>query len=164
MMAERRTALARRWLLALRSPPAPTFADVALRTPRCRIRSEPRSGADDRSTSRRVGDIARAVLVQRATSALLCSTTETLGLLINGVDSGINGLKNHDVAVGDSLELRHDRRRAGRSTFYINVTTTGDVFYSDKSLNADGVNHVYSTAFTGSAHACRPAPTWRSRT
>jgi hypothetical protein len=29
------------------------------------------------------------------------------------------------------------------------VATTGDIFYSDTSLNLDGVNHVYSTSFSG---------------
>ncbi len=74
---------------------------------------------------------------------------ETLGLLIDGVDSGITGLQNHTVGVGDSLDF--GTIAAGKTlTFYINVATTGDVFYSDKSLNADGVNHVYSTSFSGS--------------
>ena len=75
---------------------------------------------------------------------------ESLGLLINGVDSGITGLQNHTAAVGDSLDF--GSIAAGSTlTFYINVATTGDVFYSNKSLNTDGVNHVYSTAFSGSA-------------
>ena len=78
------------------------------------------------------------------------SYNETLGLLINGVDSGITGLQNHTAAVGDSLDF--GSIAAGSTlTFYINVATTGDVFYSDKSLNTDGVNHVYSTSFSGSS-------------
>ena len=77
------------------------------------------------------------------------SYNETLGLLIDGVDSGITGLPNHGVNVGDSLDF--GTIAAGKTlTFYINVVTTGDVFYSDKSLNTDGVNHVYSTSFSGS--------------
>ena len=77
------------------------------------------------------------------------SYDESLGLLIDGVDSGITGLKNHGVAVGDSLDF--GTIAAGKTlTFYINVVSTGDVFYSDKSLNADGINHVYSTSFSGS--------------
>jgi len=69
---------------------------------------------------------------------------ESLGLLINGVDSGITGLQNHSTAVGQSLDF--GTIAAGMTlTFYINVASTGNVFYSDKSLNSDGVNHVYST-------------------
>jgi Domain of unknown function (DUF4114)/PEP-CTERM motif len=72
------------------------------------------------------------------------SYNESLGLLINGVDSGITGLQNHSTAVGESLDF--GTIAAGMTlTFYINVATTGDVFYSDKGLNSDGVNHVYST-------------------
>jgi hypothetical protein len=78
------------------------------------------------------------------------SYNESLGLLVNGVDSGITGLQNHSAAVGDALDF--GVIPAGRTlTFYINVATTGDVFYSDKGLNSDGVNHVYSTSFSGSA-------------
>jgi len=76
------------------------------------------------------------------------SYNESLGLLINGVDSGITGLQNHSTAEGASLDF--GTIAAGRTlTFYINVATTGDVFYSDKGLNSDGVNHVYSTSFSG---------------
>lgn len=77
------------------------------------------------------------------------SYTETLGLLIDGVDSGITGLQNHATAVGGALDF--GTIAAGKTlTFYIDVATTGDVFYSDKSMNGDGVNHVYSTSFSGS--------------
>ncbi len=73
---------------------------------------------------------------------------ETLGLLIDGVDSGITGLQNHSTPVGGSLDF--GTIAAGKTlTFYINVATTGDIFYSDASLNLDGVNHVYSTSFSG---------------
>jgi hypothetical protein len=33
--------------------------------------------------------------------------------------------------------------------FFTNIFSTGDTFYSDKSLNADGVNHVFSASFGG---------------
>jgi hypothetical protein len=50
--------------------------------------------------------------------------------------------------VGDALDF--GVIPAGRTlTFYINVATTGDVFYSDKGLNSDGVNHVYSVGYAG---------------
>jgi hypothetical protein len=77
------------------------------------------------------------------------SYDESLGLLINGVDSGITGLQNHTAATGEALDF--GTIAAGMTlTFYINVATTGDVFYSDRSLNSDGINHVYSTSFSGS--------------
>jgi len=77
------------------------------------------------------------------------SYNETLGLLIDGVDSGITGLQNHSTAEGASLDF--GTIAAGKTlTFYINVATTGDLFYSDKGLNGDGVNHVYATSFSGS--------------
>lgn len=77
------------------------------------------------------------------------SYNETLGLLIDGVDSGITGLQNHSTAEGASLDF--GTIAAGKTlTFYINVATTGDLFYSDKGLNSDGVNHVYATSFSGS--------------
>mgnify|MGYP000858841330 CR=1 FL=1 len=34
-------------------------------------------------------------------------------------------------------------------TFQLNVLSTGETLYSDKSLNNDGINHVYSTSFSG---------------
>jgi hypothetical protein len=78
------------------------------------------------------------------------SYTETLGLEVNGVPTGITGLNNHTTAIGASLDLGH--ANAGDTlTFFINVLTTGNVWYSNQSLNADGANHVYSTAFSGNA-------------
>ena len=37
--------------------------------------------------------------------------------------------------------------------FYIKVTSPALTWYSDKAMNADGVNHVYSTSFTGDVSA-----------
>lgn len=73
---------------------------------------------------------------------------ETLGLLVNGVDLGITGLQNHSTPYGTQLDFGNVN--AGDVlTFYINVQTTGATYYSNKALNGDGVNHVYSTAFSG---------------
>jgi hypothetical protein len=76
------------------------------------------------------------------------SYDETLGLLINGVDSGITGLQNHTTPYGTQLDFGNVTQ-GDVLTFYINVATTGATYYSDKSMNGDGVNHVYSTAFSG---------------
>ena len=77
--------------------------------------------------------------------------TEDLGLLVNGVDTGIHGLSNHSTAVGTALDF--GSVDAGDTlTFFIRVANTGHTYYSDPALNADGhVNHVYSTAWAGDA-------------
>ena len=82
--------------------------------------------------------------------------SETLGLLVNGVDSGVNGLENHTTPIGTQLDFG-DVVKGDVLTFYINVATTGDTWYSNTALNTDGVNHVYSTAYTG---AQAPAGTY----
>ncbi len=76
------------------------------------------------------------------------SYDERLGLLIGGVDFGTLGLQNHSTAVGAAWDF--GTIAAGTVlTFYIKVDTTGDKFYSNAALNADGINHVYSTAYPG---------------
>ena len=61
------------------------------------------------------------------------SYNESLGLLVNGVDSGITGLQNHTAAVGESLDF--GVIPAGRTlTFYINVATTGEAGEIAKSV------------------------------
>lgn len=73
---------------------------------------------------------------------------EQVGVLVNGVDSGVVGLDDHSSAVGDSIDFGHVN--AGDTlVFYDLVLTTGNTFYTDTSMNADGVNHTYSTAYTG---------------
>jgi hypothetical protein len=77
------------------------------------------------------------------------SYDESLGLLVNGVDTGILGLDNHTTAVG--TELSFGNVTAGDSlVFYIAVSTTGDTWYSNSALNSDGASHVYSTNYAGS--------------
>ncbi len=78
--------------------------------------------------------------------------TEYLGLLINGVDSGHTGLQNHGVApataIGDPLDFGHVN--AGDVlTFYTYVLDINTTWYSNVAMNSDGVNHVYSTSYTG---------------
>lgn len=73
---------------------------------------------------------------------------ENLGLLVNGVDSGFTVFPNHSTATGASFNF--GSVTAGDSlTFFIRVLTTGDTFYSNKSWNTDGVQHVYSTSYAG---------------
>jgi hypothetical protein len=72
----------------------------------------------------------------------------TLGATINGVATGAVGLNNQDSSFGDSLNLGF--ANAGDTVvFTLNVTTTGDTWYSSKNLNSDGSNHVYSTTLSG---------------
>ena len=76
------------------------------------------------------------------------SFTNVLGLLVNGIDTGINGLNNQTSAAGDSLDF--GLVNAGDVlTFYINVNDGEFKWYSDKSMNADGANHVWSAPYGG---------------
>lgn len=78
------------------------------------------------------------------------SYTENLGLLINGVATGITGLGNKTSAYGDKLVLGH--ANAGDSlVFFTHVATTNRTYYSDKARNADGVNHIFSADYAGDA-------------
>jgi hypothetical protein len=85
------------------------------------------------------------------------SYTETLGLLVNGVSTGIRGLNNHTATVGQSLDLGY--AAAGSIlTFEVDVATTHEVWYSTALLNNDHINHVFSSSYAGSATA--PAGTY----
>lgn len=76
------------------------------------------------------------------------SYDETLSVLVNGQPTNIFGLDNHASTVGQSLDF--GQVQAGDTlTFELNVLSTGHQYYSDRSMNADGVNHVWSTAFGG---------------
>jgi len=78
-----------------------------------------------------------------------------LGMLVNGVSTGVIGLDNHTSALGQSLNLGY--ANAGDTlVFVLQNNTLGMDAYSDPSLNtaydingSDGHNHVYSTAYTG---------------
>jgi len=81
------------------------------------------------------------------------SYTNELTMLVNGVSTGIQGLNNQTSTVGQSLVL--GSVTAGDSIVFklIVVSANGpyDVgpWYSDKSRNSDGVNHIYSSDFAG---------------
>jgi len=88
--------------------------------------------------------------------------TNTLSLLVNGVitpQSAAGVLNNHTSNMGDFVNLGFVN--AGDVlTFQLNVTNTGETFYSDKSLNVDGVNHAYSGSFSGDASHGIPSGTY----
>jgi len=71
---------------------------------------------------------------------------ESLGLLVNGVSTGIWGLENHAATYGQ--ELSFGSVNAGSAlTFQIFVQNTGYTLTSDPALNADGINHAYTRSF-----------------
>ena len=75
-----------------------------------------------------------------------------LTMLVNGVATGIVGLDNHTSPYGQALSFGHVN--AGDSLVFelVNVSPGGiGPWYSQTSLNSDGVNHVYSTSFSGDA-------------
>lgn len=88
--------------------------------------------------------------------------TNTLSLLVNGVitpQSSIGLLNNQTSSAGDFVILGY--ANAGDVlTFQLNVLTTGETWYSDKSSNVDAVNHTYSTSFSGDAAYDIPGGTY----
>ncbi len=106
----------------------------------------PNSGTENPTlysfTAAQTGDITAYFLGTGA------SYTEQLGLIVNGVDTGILGLGNHSTAIGASQDF--GSVHAGDTlVFYIHVNDISTDWYSDESMNSDGANHVYSTAYTG---------------
>ena len=81
-----------------------------------------------------------------------------LGLLVNGVDTGLYGLDNHLSPAGDSLNF--GPVTAGDTlTFVLDNVSLGRKAYSDASLNGaydlpdwtGGHNHAYSTVYTATS-------------
>ncbi len=76
--------------------------------------------------------------------------TNDLGLLVNGVNTGIYGLNNQSSAYGQQLNF--GSVNAGDNlVFILRNLSPGNVgpWYSQQSMNIDGVNHVYSSAYGG---------------
>ena len=77
-----------------------------------------------------------------------------LGLLVNGVSTGLTGLNNHNSAMGESFNFGHVV--AGDVLTFVDLVTGYATWYSDPALNGGNGNHVYSTtigadeAFAGS--------------
>ncbi len=88
--------------------------------------------------------------------------TNTLSLLVNGVitpQSSMGVLNNQTSSVGDYVNLGYVN--AGDVlTFQLNVLDTGSIWNSNASFNADGMNHIYSTAFAGDSVLGTPAGTY----
>jgi len=76
--------------------------------------------------------------------------TNELTMLVNGVGTGLQGLNTQTSSHGDAFVL--GSVNAGDTIVFemINISPGGvGPWYSDKSLNSDGINHVYSTDFGG---------------
>ena len=92
-----------------------------------------------------------------------------MGLLVNGVSTGIIGLDNHTSAVGDELVL--GSVHAGDTlVFVLQNNTLGANAYSDPAMNVsyddgpaagttDGHNHVYATPYTATSPILDSIPT-----
>jgi hypothetical protein len=74
--------------------------------------------------------------------------TEEIGLLVNGVDTGITGLNNQTSVVGQSLNFGNVSAGDELVFFTKIISGSSDTWFSDVSLNSDGLQHVYSTAYT----------------
>jgi hypothetical protein len=83
-----------------------------------------------------------------------------IGLLVNNLSTGVQGLYNQTSSYGDTLVLATDAQVSPGDilVFQLFVETDGGlpapgdhILYSDKSMNADLMQHIYSTAFVGDA-------------
>ena len=89
--------------------------------------------------------------------------TEVLGMSTANSTTPIGavGLNNQTSHRGQSIDLGHVT--AGEIvTFFIKVSNTGLTFSSQKSLNADGSQHIYSTSYAGSVSPYIPMGTFIS--
>ena len=72
---------------------------------------------------------------------------EYIGALLGGVLSPVADLQNHTSTQGDTIDFGYVT--AGESIVFIDYdTTSGDTWYSDTSLNSDGITHIYATTVT----------------
>lgn len=78
--------------------------------------------------------------------------TNEITLLVNGVETGIRGLNNHSSVYGQVLNF--GSVQAGDSLVFklINLNP-GNIgpFYSDRSMNEGGYNHIFSSQYGGDA-------------
>lgn len=82
-----------------------------------------------------------------------------LGLLVNGVSTGLVGLNNHTSSIGQSFNFGHVD--AGDVLTFVDFVTGYATWFSDPTRNSGNDNHVYSTsAAVGEAFAGSPAGTY----
>jgi hypothetical protein len=79
--------------------------------------------------------------------------TNTLGLLVNGIESEIKGLNTKSARYGDMLNFG-SVTEGDTLVFKINITNDrgrqSEVF-SDPLMNSDELNHVFSNSYVGDA-------------
>jgi hypothetical protein len=84
---------------------------------------------------------------------------QQLGVLVNGISTGLVGLNNHASVLGESFNLGHVH--AGDTLTFFDVIKGGATWYSNAALNFDGGNHIFSRAVSaGEAFASSPAGTY----
>lgn len=71
-----------------------------------------------------------------------------VGARANGVDLPNIGLNNQTSLYGDRIVFGIVNS-FDLLDFFIDVLTTGERFYNDKSLNADGINHTWANIYGG---------------
>ncbi len=76
--------------------------------------------------------------------------TSQIGLRVNGVSTGIFGLTNQTSFYGQSLVLGNVNA-GDLLEFELYVQNTASSWFSNPSLNSDGKNHTYATAFAGAS-------------
>ena len=86
------------------------------------------------------------------------SDTENVTLFVNGVKEGTGGSNKGD-SIGRSFDLA-SVKAGDVLVFDLNNLTTGRTFSSAPADSSDGFNHVYATAFSGSALLAIPAGTY----
>ena len=76
--------------------------------------------------------------------------TNEIALLVNGSDTGIHGLNNHSSLYGDMLNFG-SVKAGDRLVFKLVNLDPANVgpFYSDRSMNGDGFNHIYAARYNG---------------
>jgi hypothetical protein len=83
-----------------------------------------------------------------------------IGLLVNGVSTGIQGLDTRNSAPGTMLNL--GPVNAGDSLVFVLYNlepgNIGAPWYSEVSRNSDGLNHVYSVPFSGDLYGTVNVP------
>jgi len=73
--------------------------------------------------------------------------SESVGVLVNGVSTGVFGLNNHTSAIGESLNF--GPVVAGDSVVIVDKISGGNTWYSNAAMNGDSMNHIFSTSFSG---------------
>jgi hypothetical protein len=81
--------------------------------------------------------------------------SEVLGMTVNGIPTGITGLNDQLSHIGDSLVLNIFPVHAGDKIVFfdqISPQNSGEIWYSDRALNADGGQHAYVTPYDSNSH------------